>query len=283
MQQSDSHADEQRAEATAPGQYASVNGLDLYYEIHGRGAPLILLHGGFAASESLGENLSELAKGRQVIAVHLQGHGRTRDIERPLRYEALADDIAALIRHLGFEQADVMGYSMGGGVALQTAIRHPALVRKLVVVSAAMRRGDWYPEVVAGFAAMTDNAPQIGANVKNEPIARLYPHIDWVALFTKMGELLARDYDWSAEVERIAAPTMLVFADADSVRPEHIIEFYKLLGGGQRDAGFDNALRPVARLAIVPGATHYNIMSTAIVAELVAPFLDAPQPAARAA
>lgn len=283
MPQSESHAAEQRTDATAPGQYAPVNGLELYYEIHGRGAPLILLHGGFAASESLGENLSELAKGRQVIAVHLQGHGRTRDIERPLRLESMADDIAALIRHLGLDQADVMGYSLGGGVALQTAIRHPALVRKLVVVSAAMRRDGSYPEVLAAFEAMTANAAQIGANVKNEPIAELYPHIDWVALFTKIGELLPRDYDWSVDVERLAMPVMLVFADADSVRPEHIIEFYKLLGGGQRDPGFDTSQRPVARLAIVPGATHYNILSTTIVAQLVAPFLDEPLPAASSA
>lgn len=275
MEQSTTHADGQTADAPATGEYAPVNGLDLYYEIHGSGAPLILLHGGVAASESLGANLTELAKACQVIAVHLQGHGRTRDIDRPLSCEAMADDIAALITHLGFAQADVMGYSLGGGVALQTAIRHPAVVRRLVVVSAPMRYNASYPEVLASFDAMAANAPQIGASLKQAPIAQLYPHIDWERLFTKLGSLVTQDYDWSAQVAAISAPTMLVFADADSIRPEHMIEFYKLLGGGERDAGLDGSLRPTAHLAIVPGTTHYNILETTVVAQLVAPFLAA--------
>src|SRR5689334_570480 len=131
------------------GSYAQVNGINLYYQIHGAGEPLILLHGGFGAIEMFGEVLSMLAAVRQVIAVDLQAHGRTVDIDRPMSLEAMADDIAALITHLGFEKADVMGYSMGGGAALQTAIRHPEVVRKLVVVSCPMRRDGWYPEIVA--------------------------------------------------------------------------------------------------------------------------------------
>src|SRR5438132_13335238 len=136
----------------AKDSYASVNGLNMYYEIHGSGEPLILLHGGVGAIEMFGEVLPLLAEGRQVIAVDLQAHGRTADIDRPLSYEQMADDIAALIKHLGFAKADVMGYSLGGGVALQTALRHPEVVRKLVVVSTPVRRDGWYPEILAGRA-----------------------------------------------------------------------------------------------------------------------------------
>jgi pimeloyl-ACP methyl ester carboxylesterase len=276
MQQSDPNAAGTAAGVTAGEHYAPVHGLNLYYEIHGDGEPLILLHGGVGASEAFGPNLAEFAKTRRVIAVHLQGHGRTRDIDRPLRYELLADDVAALVAQLGLGQADVLGYSMGGGVALQTAIRHPEAVRKLVVVSAPMRRDAAYPEVIAAYEAMATNGPHIAANLRQSPMAQLYPDVDWEALFVKLSGLMTRDYDWSAEVEAIAAPTMLVFADADSFRPEHVVEFYKRLGGGQRDAGLDGSLRPAARLAIVPGTSHYNILSTTVVAELVAPFLDSP-------
>src|SRR6266446_4283744 len=140
--------------------YAPVNGLNLYYEIHGTGEPLILLHGGLAATEMFGEVMPALSNGRQVIAVDLQAHGRTADIDRPLSYDAMADDIAALIKHLGIEKADVMGYSLGGGVALRTAIQHPGAVRKLVVVSAAFKRDGWYPEILAGMAQMNAGAAE---------------------------------------------------------------------------------------------------------------------------
>src|SRR4030095_10493075 len=136
---------------TAKGNYATVNGLKMYYEIHGAGKPLILLHGGLGAIEMFGPNLPVLAKRRQVIAVDLQGHGRTADIDRPIRLELMADDIAALIKHLGLERADVMGYSMGGGVALRTAIQHPELVRKLVAISIPFKRSGWYPENLANM------------------------------------------------------------------------------------------------------------------------------------
>ena len=257
--------------------YAPVNGLEMYYEIHGTGEPLVLLHGGI--TPTFGPNLENLAQTRQVIFVHLQGHGHTRDIDRPLRYESMADDMAALITHLGFEKADLMGYSLGGGVALQTAIRHPEVVGKLVIISVPMQRAGSYPEVLATFDQMEANAVHLGEQVKQHaPFAKDYPEVDWVALFTKLGELQSRDYDWSEEVAAITAPTMLVFADADSIRPEHIVAFYKALGGGTRDAGLDGSLRPTTRLAIVPGTTHYNILSTTVVAELVASFLDAPLP-----
>ena len=187
----------------------------------------------------------------------------------------MGEDIAGLIKHLGFAQADVMGYSMGGGVALQLAFRHPALVRRLVVVSTPMRRADAYPEVIAAFDGLVASAPQIGAALQQSPLAQLYPEVDWTRLFTKLGEMTKHDYDWSAEVAALTMPVMLVFADADCWRPEGIVAFYRQLGGGLRDGGLDGAGRPAGQLAIVPGTTHYNLLATPLVAQLVAPFLVA--------
>lgn len=254
--------------------FAPVNGLSLYYEIHESGTPLVLLHGGIGASEMFGQNIAALAQSHQVIAVHLQGHGRTRDIDRPLRCEFMADDIAALIAHLELPNADIIGYSMGGGVALQLAIRHPEVVRKLVVISRVMKRDGWYPEALARFDSMADNAAQLGAQLKQSPLATLYPDVDWESSFRKIAAMGTEEYDWSGDVASITSPTMLIFADADAIRPEHIFEFYALFGGGQRDAGLDGSGRPRAQLAIVPGTTHYDILSTTNLANLTKKFLD---------
>jgi pimeloyl-ACP methyl ester carboxylesterase len=250
--------------------YAPVDGLKLYYEIRGRGQPLILLHGGVVGITMFGPNLDALAEKRQVIAVELQGHGHTADIDRPLSYEAMADDVAALMKYLGIEQADVMGYSLGGGVALQTAIRHPGLVRKLVVVSAPCKRDGFYAEVLAAMAQL---GPAAAEGMKKSPLAQMYPNVNWAVLFTKLRDLLTKDYDWSKEVAVIKSPTMLVFADADAIRTTHIVEFYGLLGGGQRDAGLDGSQRPVAQLAVLPGLTHYGIGASPALAAAVTPFL----------
>ncbi len=257
--------------------FADVNGLQLYYEVHGAGEPLVLLHGGVAASEAFGPNLAALAASRRVVAVHLQGHGRTRDVEgRPLRLETMADDVAALIDHLGLGAVDVLGYSMGGGVALQLAVRHPAAVRRLVVVSRAMARDGWYPEALAAFDGMAARAAEIGAQLAQSPLARRYPDVDWARLFEKIGDMVTQPYDWSADVAALPHPTLLVFADADAIRLDHVVAFFGLLGGGARDAGLDGSARPASQLAIVPGATHYDILSTTAVADAAARFLDAP-------
>lgn len=258
--------------------YAQVNGLELYYEIHGEGEPLILLHGGLQATEMLGGILPPLLTIRRVIAVDLQAHGRTADIDRPLSFEAMAGDIAALMKYLGIGEADVMGYSLGAGVALRTAIQHPQAVRKLVAVSTVFRRDGWYPEVVAAMAQVGAAAAEM---MKPSPLYRTYARIaprpaDWPVLLTKVGDLLAKDYDWSKEVAAIKAPTMLVFADADAVRPEHAVQFFQLLGGGRKDAGWDGSGMPRARLAVLPGLTHYNIFSSPALAPTVGSFLDAP-------
>jgi pimeloyl-ACP methyl ester carboxylesterase len=257
--------------------YADVNGLSLYYEEHGAGQPLVLLHGGFAAAEMFGAIIPALAAGRKVIAADLQGHGHTADIDRPLRFESMADDVAALIEHLGLARADVMGYSFGGAVAMRTAVQHPAAVRRLVVVSEPCKLDGWYPE---NIAAMRQMGPELAEPMKQSPIyesyARSAPRVaDWPVLVAKVGELLGQDYDWSAEIAAITAPTMLVFGDADAVRPAHMMEFFGLLGGGQRDAGLDGSARPAARLAILPGVTHYDIWASPALAAAVVPFLDA--------
>jgi pimeloyl-ACP methyl ester carboxylesterase len=260
--------------------YAPVNGLNLYYEIHGGGEPLILLHGGLGSTGMHGQILPSLSNHRQVIAVDLQAHGRTADIDRPLSCEAMADDIAALMKHLGIAKADVMGYSLGAAVALRTAIQHSDIVRKLVVASTVFRRDGWYPEVLAAMAQMGAGSAEM---MKRSPIYQTYARVaprpaDWPVLLAKIGDLLRKDYDWSKEVAGIKAPTMLVFGDADAIRPEHMVQFFQLLGGGKKDAGWDGSGLSTARLAVLPGWTHYNILSSPALAPTVTPFLDAPMP-----
>jgi pimeloyl-ACP methyl ester carboxylesterase len=268
------------AQAPKVGSHASVNGLQMYYEVHSTGKPLVLLHGGVGAIEMFGEVLGMLAEGRQVVAADLQAHGRTADVERPLSLESMADDVAALIEHLGFERADVMGYSLGGGVALQSAIRHPEVVRKLVLVSTPFRREGWYPEVLEGMAQM---GPEAAEPMKATPMYQLYAGVaprpeEWPVLLTKLGRLLAQDYDYSEEVAAIEAPTKIVVGDADSVRTAHAVEFFELLGGGKADTGWDGLGRPNARLAVLPATTHYDIFSSPGLASAVTPSLDSPMP-----
>ncbi|HUH96257.1 MAG TPA: alpha/beta hydrolase [Anaerolineales bacterium] len=262
------------------GRYAAVNDLKMYYEIHGSGGPLLLLHGGFGTLDMFGQVLTTLAEGRQVIGVELQGHGHTADIDRPLSFEQMADDVAALTKQLGITSTDLLGYSLGGGVALQTAIRHPDLVRRLVVVSAPCKSEGWYPEVLA---AMKSQTAEVGRSWIGSPMHQAYASVaprpdDWPALVGKMGQLLGRSYDWSAAVSSLKMPVMIVVGDADSVRTAHAVEFFELLGGGQRDANWDGSGISNARLAILPGTTHYDIFSSPALSGAVALFLDAPMP-----
>jgi pimeloyl-ACP methyl ester carboxylesterase len=260
--------------------YAAVNGLKIYYAIYGTGEPLILLHGGFGLTEMFGPILPMLAAGRQVIAADLQGHGRTADSDRPLSLEAMGDDVAGLIRHLGCGQADVMGYSMGGGAALQAAIQHPQLVRKLVLTSAPYKRSGWYPEMAA---AMSEISAATAEFMKNTPMYESYmavaPDVNhFPALCEKMGEMLRRDYDWGAEVKALTMPVLLVYGDADGVPPSHAAQFFELLGGGLRDGSWDGSGMSKSQLAILPGTTHYTIFASSALAAAVTPFLDAPMP-----
>jgi pimeloyl-ACP methyl ester carboxylesterase len=242
--------------------YAEVNGINLHYTEQGEGEPLVLLHGGLGSTDMVAPLIPGLAEHRRVIAVDLQGHGGTADIDRPIRYELMAEDIAALIKHLGLGQTDVMGYSFGGSTALRTAIQHPELVRRLVVVSIPFARSGWFPEVLAGMAQM---GPESAEAMKPSPLYQSYARVaprpeDWPVLHTKMSDLLTQDYDWSAEVAALGVPTLVACADADSIAPAHMVEFWRLLGGGLRDAGWDAADRPASRFAVLPGATHYDVL-----------------------
>lgn len=264
------------------GGYAPVHGMKMYYEIHGQGQPLILIHGGLGSSGMFDAILPELSKGHKVIAVDLQAHGRTADVDRPLSYEAMADDVAELIRHLGIPAAVVMGYSVGGEVALRTAIQHPDVVRKLVIVSATYRRDGWYPEILAGESQLN---PQTAEQMKQTPIYQSYAQIaprpqDWPVLCGKLGNMFRQDYDWSADVGKIKLPVLLAFGDADAVRTASAVQFFELLGGSQRDGGWDASGMSHARLAILPGTTHYTIFSSPQLSGVVTRFLDTPiQPA----
>jgi len=257
--------------------YAPVNGLKMYYEIYGNGEPLVLIHGGVGAIEMFGANLTALAQTHKVIAVDLQAHGRTADIDRPLKCELMADDIAALLKYLKIDKADVMGYSLGGEVALRTAIQHPEAVHKLIVVSATFKRDGWYPEILAGMSQM---GPTAAEPMKQTPMYRMYAQLaprpqDWSVLITKLGDLLKQDYNWSDDVKKIKIPTLIIVGDADAVRTSHAVEFFGLLGGGQRDAGWDGSGRPKnCELAILPGLTHYTIFNAPALASTAIPFLD---------
>jgi pimeloyl-ACP methyl ester carboxylesterase len=256
---------------------ARVNGIELAYRQLGSGAPLVLLHGGFGSVEMFGPNLDLLAAGRRVMGVDLQSHGRSPAADRPMRFETMADDIAELIGVLGLGRAAVMGFSLGGGVALRTAIQHPALVQRLVLVSTPFKRGGWYPEMRAGMDAMGPEAAEV---LKASPMYATYRQIaprveDWPRLVEQVIEGIKVDYDWSAEVERLQMPVMLVVGDADGLPPSHAVEFFELLGGGKRDASWDRSGMTRHRLAILPGVRHYDINAVPALAQTVIPFLDA--------
>lgn len=257
------------------GSYALVNGLKLYYEIHGTGKPLLLLHGGLMTIATLGPLLPALAQTRQVIAVELEGHGHTADLDRPLSVEQMAEDVAGLLGQLGIKQTDVFGFSMGGQTALRLTIRHPDLVRKLVVVSAPYNNEGFYPAVVAGWA---DMSPQFFVGTwMEQAYRRTAPDPNHFPVFmAKVKHSLVEFKGWPAsDIQSIKVPTLLLLGDADLVRPEYAVEMFRLLGGSKQD-GSVGAL-PNSQLAILPATTHFTILSrTDLLIPIVIPFLDAP-------
>jgi pimeloyl-ACP methyl ester carboxylesterase len=262
------------------GQYAKVNGISLYYETHGAGRPLILLHGGLGSGEMFGPILPVLTERHLVIAPDLQGHGRTADIDRPLDIRLMADDIAALIDHLGLDKPDLAGYSLGGGVALQTAVRSPAKVRRLVAASAHIRTDAVYPEMRAQQAQVGAAAAEF---MKDTPMYQLYQRVaprpgDFPRLLEKIGESMAQDFDFTEDVRGLQVPTLIVAADADMAPPSHYAEVFSLLDGGLRDGGWQGDGRPRGghALAILPGLTHYSIFSSPLFAAAALAFLDEP-------
>ena len=255
---------------------ARVNGIELGYEIFGEGQPLVLLHGGFGSVEMFGPNVQLLAAGRRVIGVDLQSHGRSPAADRPMRFEAMADDIVGLIRGLGLERSAIMGFSLGGAVALRMAIQHPDMVERLVLVSTVFKRRGWFPEMTAGMDAM---GPQTAEPLMHSPMYQAYQQVaprveDWPILVQQLTEALKIDYDWSAEIPRLSMPVMLVIGDADGIPPSHAVEFFGLLGGGKRDANWDRSGMTHHRLAILPDATHYDINVMPALSAAVIPFLD---------
>jgi pimeloyl-ACP methyl ester carboxylesterase len=255
------------------GAYAPVNGINLYYEIHGTGTPLIMLHGGFGTCDTFSALSPTLALNHQVIGVDLYGHGRTALTDRPIDFAQMADDIAALIQHLGLAKANLLGYSFGGLVSLQTVIRHPAQVNKLVVISAPFKRTAWYPQIQKGMTAITTEGfigtPVYADYIRVAPRPEDFPH-----LVAKMRDGMSRDYDWTEQVSTLKTPTLIIAGDADSFPPSYVAEFFGLLGGGQMDAGWNGENVIPSQLAILPGATHYNIVSRAdLLLPVISPFL----------
>jgi pimeloyl-ACP methyl ester carboxylesterase len=269
---------ERTTQVKGAGQYANVNGINLYYETHGSGRPLILLHGGLGSGEMFGPVLPELAEHHQVITPDLQGHGRTADIDRPLDVRLMAGDIAALIDHLRLDRPDVVGYSLGGGVAFQTAAAYPAKVRRLVMVSAHIRPDAIYSEMRAQQGQVNAAAMDF---MKDTPMYQLYRRVaprpeDFPRLLTKIGEAMSRDYDFTEEVRGLEVPTLVMAGDSDMAPPGHYAEVYTLLGGGLQDGGWTGEGRPKGghALAILPRLTHYNIFSSPLFAAIALAFLD---------
>jgi pimeloyl-ACP methyl ester carboxylesterase len=261
---------------TASG-YAPVNGVELYYAIYGTGDPVVLLHGGFGSIEMFGPVLARLAEGHTVIGIDLQGHGRSPVGDRAMSFEAFADDVAGVLRHLEFDQADFVGYSVGGLTVERLAIQHPGLVRRLVVVSAPFAKAGWHDHNLEGMS-------QIGAAsaepMKQSPMYEAFaainpdPETNWPKLHVALGQMINAPFDWSDAVPSIAAPTMIVVGDWDSVRIEHATRFFQLLGGGAQDAMWDGSGMNQNRFAVLPGETHYTTFMSTALAEEVVRFLD---------
>jgi pimeloyl-ACP methyl ester carboxylesterase len=256
-----------------------VNGLNMYYEIHGTGKPLVLLHGAFSAiGTSFGKVLPSLAESRQIIAFEMQAHGRTADIDRPLSPEQMADDTVAALRQLGIEDADFFGYSMGAGVALRVAIRHPEAVRKLVLASVTYNKSGLHSGLMEGLAEMKPE--MMFGSPWHQEYTQIAPNPeDFPTLFAKKTQMDRETQDLPAEaIESIEAPTLLIIGDSDIVRPEHAVEMFRLLGGGVMG---DLAGLPNSQLAILPGTTHVTLVDRADwLVSMIGEFLDTPRPEA---
>jgi pimeloyl-ACP methyl ester carboxylesterase len=269
-------AEPARRPAPARSGHSKTNGVNYYYEIYGEGEPLLLLHGGLGSIGMFGPVLPMLAESRQVIGVDLHGHGRTPLGERKISLVDMGDDMAVLLKELSYGQVDVLGYSLGGGVAFRLAAQHPEMVRRLALVSAGYARDGFYPdmlpmqaEVGAGMAESMKDTPMYQSYVAIAPNPAEFP-----TLLDRMGEWMRQPYDWSADVTKLTMPVMLVYGDSDMFRPEHIVTFYQLLGGGLKDAGWMREHMSQNRLAILPDLTHYEIFCAPELARTVLPFIN---------
>ncbi len=256
--------------------HIAANGVNYYYAVYGKGEPLLLLHGGLGQIEMFGPNLALLAKTREVIGVDLHGHGRTDLGNREINLIGMGEDLAAILKKLGYKQVDVMGYSLGGATAFRLAVQHPELVRRLVIVSSGMSQdqfySEMYPQQAAVGAAMAEQMKQTPMYTSYVAVA---PHPeDFPKLLDRLGTYMRKPYDWSADVKKLTMPTMLAYGDSDMIRPEHMVKFYQLLGGGLKDAGWQREHMSQNRLAILPNKTHYDIFDGTEVTATALPFLD---------
>jgi len=256
--------------------HAEINGVNYYYAVYGTGEPLLLLHGGMFHTEMFGLTLTKLAQSRTVIGVDLQGHGRTALGDREISLVDMGNDMAGVLKKLGYEMVDVLGYSMGGGVAFQFAVQHPVMVRCLVLVSTPFAQDGFYPEMLPQQAALS---AAMAEQMKETPMYKSYaaiaPHPeDFPKLLDQMGAYMRKPYDWSADVKKLTMPVMLIYGDSDMFRPEHEVKFYQLLGGGLKDAGWQREHMSQNRLAILPNLTHYEIGTAPELADTALPFLN---------
>ena len=256
--------------------HAEVNGVNYYYAVYGTGEPLLLLHGGLGQIEMFGPNLTKLAQSRQVIGVDLQGHGRTPLGDREISLVDMGHDMAGVLKQLGYDRVDVLGYSLGGGVAFQLGAQHPEMVRRLVLVSTPFSQDGFYPEMLPQQAAV---GAAMAEQMKETPMYKSYvaiaPHPEeFPKLLDQMGAYMRKPYDWSADVKKLTMPVMLIYGDSDMFRPEHIVKFYQLLGGGLKDAGWQREHMSQNRLAILPNVTHYEMGLAPQLVDAALPFLN---------
>ncbi|RUW55951.1 alpha/beta hydrolase [bacterium M00.F.Ca.ET.141.01.1.1] len=253
-----------------------INGVNYYYAIYGKGEPLLLLHGGLGSIDMFAPILAKLAENRTVIGVDLQGHGRTALGDRPFTLEAIGDDMAGIVKTLGYDKVDVMGYSLGGGVAFRMAVQHPEVVRRLVLVSTGYAADGFYDEMRPQQAQVSAAA---AAFMKETPMYKSYvavaPHPeDFPKLLDALGNFMRQNYDFSADVPKLKMPVMLAYGDSDMYKPEHEIKFYQMLGGGLKDAGWMRENLSQSRLAILPNRTHYDVFFAPELTAAALPFLD---------
>jgi pimeloyl-ACP methyl ester carboxylesterase len=251
--------------------YADVNGLKLYYEVYGSGKPIVLLHGSFMTIPLNWSQIIPLFNDRKVIVAEMQGHGRTKDIDRAMSYEASSDDISGLLKHLKIDSADILGYSMGGGIAFQFAVRHPEQLRRLVILSGTYAHDGWWPDVEKSFG--TINADMFKGSIiqkQYDSLGNDPAHFD--EFVKKVMSMDLKPYNWSAEVKKIQAPIFMAIGDADGVRYEHALELFRAKGGGKMG---DMYGLPKSRFAIIPGTTHIGMMQrTDLLIPMITDFLD---------
>lgn len=255
---------------------AAVNGIEMYYAIHGEGAPLLLLHGGLGSSDMFYPILDKFTQNRTVITVDLHGHGRTALGNRELSIIDMGDDLAALLDELGYPQVDVVGYSLGAGAGFRLAVQHPEKVRKLVLISGGFARDGFYPEILEQQSMVNADAAEY---MKETPMYQQYVKVapnpdEFPRLLQQIGEYMSKDFNWADDVKKLKMPVMLIFGDSDMYRPEHMVEFYKLLGGGLKDAGWMRENMSQNRLAILPNLTHYDIFLAPELVRTALPFLN---------